>query len=118
MTFENPAARQPTEQPRRVRAVVQPTPQPVATVETVSAQLEQQTKVLQAMNQELAALRTVQAAQGETLAKIDRYLRWVRWGRRIRRTFWGLCWLGVAAVIVYYWADLAEIWAELASFLL
>jgi len=70
------------------------------------------------MHQELLALRAAQTTQGETLAKIDRYLRWTRWGRRLRGAIFWLFWLGMASVSVYYWAELSKIWEDITRFLL
>lgn len=51
---------------------------------------EEQLRLLQALRQEVDALRTAQSTQAATVAKMDRQLRWARWWRLGRTVF---CWL-------------------------
>lgn len=108
MNVDKPAPRSAPEVPARV-SQGDPT---VAVLIAVQNHLEQQTKLLQKMNEELVAFRTTQASYGETLAKMDRHLRWARWGRRIRLLFSALFWLGIVGIVVYYWADLSAMWND------
>ncbi len=116
MNVDERAAPLPPERPHRPPLVAKPRER--ASAETIAAQLVQQSQLIHALHQEVIALRAVQTAQGETIAKLDRYLRWLRWGRRVRGAIVGLFWLGVAAVIAYYWADISKIWTDFARFFL
>jgi transcriptional regulator GlxA family with amidase domain len=114
MTFNKPVTEQETDLSARAPQV-DPT---VAVLVAVQHHLEEQTKLLQKMNAELATFRAAQTTHTETLARIDRRLRWAVWGRRIRTVIAGVFWLGVAGLLTYYWTDLATIWNDLARFIL
>ena len=114
MNVDERTAPLPPERPHRPPLAAKPR----ASAETIAAQLAQQTQLIHALHQEVLALRAAQTAQGETIAQLDRYLRWLRWGRRIRGAIVLLFWLGIAAVIAYYWGDLSRIWEEWSRFLL
>ena len=90
----------------------------VATLAAIQRQLAEQTHLLRAMQQELLELRTTQATNGATIVKLERQLRWARWVRRIRTTLFALFWLGVVAILAYYWTDLSIIWQQWSTFLL
>lgn len=107
----------------REQAIDQPTPLPpvdptVATLAAIQRQLAEQTHLLRAMHQELMDLRTTQTSNGATIVKLERQLRWARWVRRIRTVLFALFWLGVAAILAYYWTDLSTIWYQWSNFLL
>jgi len=87
-------------------------------VGTIQRQLEQQARLLQNLQQEVIALRETQSAYHETLIKLERQLRWTRWVRRVRGTIFGLFWLGVAAILAYYWSDLSTLWNDWSRFIL
>lgn len=114
MTVEH-AAREPSPE--------QPTPTPpvdptVATLAAIQRQLAEQTHLLRTMHQELLELRTAQTTSGATIVKLERQLRWARWVRRIRSALFVLFWLGVVAILAYYWTDLSTIWQQWSNFLL
>lgn len=106
MTIDNAARAQTTDQP----APMPPVDPTVATLAAIQRQLAEQTHVLRAMHQELTELRTAQATNGVTMVKLERQLRWARWMRRIRTTIFALFWLGVVALLAYYWTDLSTTW--------
>ncbi|MCE7986729.1 MAG: hypothetical protein DYG89_36610 [Caldilinea sp. CFX5] len=114
MTVERATFQQPTEP----RPPVPPPDPTVAVLAEMQNQLKEQTHLLRAMQQELVALRTAQATHSDTLATLERQLRWARWRRRIRLTIFGIFWLAVAAVILYYWQDLSGWWNEIARYVL
>lgn len=90
----------------------------LAALVTIQQQLEAQATLLRTMNQELASLRESQTVYHTTLTKLDRQLRWTRWVRRIRGIIFLVFWLSAAAIVAYYWADLSQIWNDLARFIL
>lgn len=114
MTVDNSPLEQATERPVQLPPV-DPT---AAALATVQRQLAEQTSLLRTLHQELAALRAVQATYSDTVVKLERQLRWARWMRRIRTTLFTLFWLGVVAILAYYWTDLSTIWNNWATFLL
>lgn len=99
-------------------AQVAPVDPTVVALERMQQQLVEQSRVIQGMGQELAALKAVQAANQVTLDKLERQLRWARWMRRIRSTIFLLFWLGVLAVVFYYWRDLSNLWEDWRRFIL
>ena len=114
MTLENTTREQTTDSPAQLPPV-DPT---VATLAAIQRQLAEQTHLLRAMHQELTELRTAQATNGVTIVKLERQLRWARWMRRLRTTIFALFWLGVVAILAYYWTDLSTIWNNWGTFLL
>jgi hypothetical protein len=114
MTVERSTLPQPIE-PRPPLTPADPT---LAVLAEMQHQLKEQTNLLRAMQQELIALRTAQTTHSDTLVTLERQLRWARWRRRVRLTVFGLFWLAVAAVILYYWQDLSGWWNEIARYVL
>ena len=92
---------------------------PVLTaVRTIQGQLEQQTRLLQSLQQEIIALRETQSTYHATLTKLERQMRWARWMRGVRGAIFGLFWLGMAAILAYYWRDLSTLWSDWSRFIL
>lgn len=114
MNVDKPTTRSAPELP----APLPPVDPTVAVLVAVQNHLEQQTKLLQKMNEELVAFRATQTTYGETLARMDRHLRWARWGRRIRTLFFTLFWLSIVGITLYYWADLSAMWNDWSRFIL
>lgn len=106
MTVDHPT-KEPTTEPATPIPPLDPT---VATLAAIQRQLAEQTYLLRAMQQDLLELRTTQATNGTTIVKLERQLRWSRWVRRIRSVLFLLFWLGVAAIVAYYWTDLSTTW--------
>ncbi|MBX3011913.1 MAG: hypothetical protein KF832_10430 [Caldilineaceae bacterium] len=114
MTFD-PQAGPPKRFPPAPPTPVEPS---LAALLTIQAQVEKQTDLLHAIQQELIALRETQQTYQATMASLDRQMRWARWVRRMRGAIALLFWLGVAAVIAYYWAEISQLWEDIARFIL
>ncbi len=77
---------------------------------------DEQLQLLQALRQEVDALRAAQVTQATTVAKMDRQLRWARWWRLARTAFFWLLLFGAAFVIystVGDWNWLFTWWSRL-----
>jgi hypothetical protein len=114
MTLQRPVGGQRGEIPAQV---TQGEP-PLGAGETIQRQLEQQARLLQALHLEIIALRETQSAYHVTLTKLEKQMRWARWVRRVRGAIFGLFWLGVAAILAYYWQDLSTLWNDWSRFIL
>ncbi len=66
---------------------------------------EEQLRLLQALRQEVDALRAAQVVQATTVAKMDRQLRLARWWRLARTIFFWLVLLAIGFTVYYAVGD-------------